>query len=135
MKYGRYGWSHVLMSWGLGVVFLWIGLDMWRHPDVWIGFIPDRLPGGLSRAAGLQLAALFDTAVGLGLILRLWPKLVAFLAALHLAGILVKNGIDALLIRDVGLLGAALALLMWPAHYRRKTWWRFWQRGASSREE
>ncbi len=99
---------------------------MFRHPDIWIGFIPAQLPGGMSRESGLLLAGALDTALGIGLILRLWPKLVALVASVHLLGILVTSGIDALLIRDVGLLGVALALLTWPVHYRKKQWWRFW---------
>jgi len=58
-------------------------------------------------------------AIGLLLIIRLWPKLIAFFAAGHLVAIIATQGIDAVIIRDVGLLGASLALLFWPKrHYR-----------------
>lgn len=120
MKYGRYGWSHLMMSWGLGAVFLWIGLDILVHPDLWIGFVPANLPGGLTRETALQLNGIGDTILGILLLLRWWQKTAAFLAALHLVGILVTNGIDAIIIRDVGLLGMALALLTWPTKYRKK---------------
>jgi hypothetical protein len=119
MRYGRYGWSHLALSWGLGITFLWIGLHMFQNPDTWIGFVPEDIPGELSRESALQATALFDTLVGILLILRWWQKTVAFLATLHLAVILLQNGIDALLVRDVGLFGAAVALLLWPTKYRR----------------
>ncbi len=135
MKYGRYGWSHLVLSWGLGIVFLWIGLDMFRHPGTWIGFLPQDIPGGIDRQSALQLNALFDTAVGVFLILNWWQKLIAGLAMLHLISILVYNGIDALLIRDVGLLGAATALLLWPTHYRRRRFFRLFGRRGGEVEE
>lgn len=123
MKYGRYGWSYVFLSWGLGIPFLWIGLDILQHPTTWIGYIPADLPIAISREQALQFNGMFDIALGIILILQWWPKLAAFLAFLHLAAILATQGINAVLIRDVGLLGVALALLVWPTHYRRKHWW------------
>lgn len=92
---------------------------MFLNPDAWIGFLPENVPGGLSRDDALQFTAVFDTLIGIGLILCLWQKTIALLAALHLAAILLQHGIDQVLIRDVGLLGAALALFMWPTHYRK----------------
>lgn len=120
MKYGRYGWSHLMISWGLGATFLWIGLDILIHPESWIGFVPPELPAGLTRDTALQLNGALDTMLGIFLLLRWWQKTTALLAALHLIGILVTNGIDAVIIRDIGLLGAALALLLWPTKYRKR---------------
>ncbi|MGH9856723.1 MAG: hypothetical protein ACRD4B_02650 [Acidobacteriota bacterium] len=119
MKYGRYGWSHVLLSWGLGAVFLWIGLDILRHPNIWIGFMPQEAPFGLSRQLALQASGVVNVILGVLLLLRWWQKTVALVAALHLLGILVTQGINVVIIRDVGLLGAALALLFWPSSYRK----------------
>lgn len=119
MSYGKYNWSHLCLSIGLGVVFLWIGIDILRHPDSWIGYIPTNLPIHIPTTSLLQANGGFDIALGLLLILRMWPKLVAFLAAGHLIVIIATQGVDAVLIRDVGLLGACLALLFWPKrHYR-----------------
>ena len=107
------------MSWALGAVFLWIGLDIIFHPTNWIGFVPQDVPLGLSREREVCLNGVFDVALGGLLSMRWWEKLVAALAVLHLGGILVTSGIDAVLIRDVGLLGMALALLAWPTKYRK----------------
>lgn len=135
MKYGRYGWSHLVISWGLGIVFLWIGLDILKHPTSWLGFVPPHLPLGLTRETALQLNGMLDVGLGILLILRWWQKLAAALAVLHIVGILALNGIDAVLIRDVGLLGAAFGLLLWPTKYRRHRWWKVWQRGTAYSEE
>ncbi|MEX1997356.1 MAG: hypothetical protein WEA04_01635 [Candidatus Andersenbacteria bacterium] len=123
MRHGRYGTSHLLLRLGLGLTFLWIGIDMWRHPDMWIGYLPTSLPLGMSREDGLKLTALLDVAIGILLIVNKFPRATALLASLHLAGILIIHGIDAVTIRDVGLFGLSLALLFWPQHGYRKHWW------------
>lgn len=123
------------MSWGLGVVFLWIGLDIITHPDSWIGFVPAENPFGMPRELLLQIGGFLDIVIGALLVLRWWQKLVATLAALHLIGIIVTNGIDAVIIRDVGLLGVALALVAWPTKYRKHRWWKVWQRSSSPSDD
>ncbi len=122
MHHGRHGWSYIFLRVGLGIVFLWIGIDMVRHPDMWIGYIPTTLPWHFSRSLFLTFNAVLDSTIGIFLLLNFFPKIVAAIAVLHLLGILFVNSIDAVLIRDVGLLGAALALLTWPQHYHHKKW-------------
>src|SRR5688500_5526496 len=140
MRYGKYGTSHLLMRLGLGVVFLWIGIDILRTPDSWIGFLPPwELPLGLTKEQMLQANGALDVALGILLMLNKLPRLSATVAALHLAGILVINGVNGVLIRDVGLFGTALALLFWPQHgYRRNRWSNklfFWRRRTTSYSE
>lgn len=120
MRYGRYGTSYLVLRLGLGIVFLWIGISMYLTPTNWIGYLPQEIPLGLSRETALQMNALLDVAIGLLLILNKFPKITAAVAALHLAGVLIFNGIDSVIIRDVGLFGASLALFFWPHHRRRK---------------
>lgn len=123
MRYGRYGTSHWLLRLGLGITFLWIGIDVVRHPDAWIGYIPPDVPLGLTRAGVLQFSGALDVALGVVLLINRLPRLASLLAAGHLAGILIGYGIDAVTIRDVGLFGTALALFFWPQHGYRKHWW------------
>ena len=117
MSYGRYKWPHIFLSCGLGIVFLWIGIDIIKHPDAWVGYLPQQVPLGLDRYIALKINGLFDIALGVFLILRWWPKVSAALAALHLVGILALQGVDQVIIRDVGLLGSSLALLIWPKRH------------------
>lgn len=138
MRYGRYKWSYVFLRIGLGAVFTWIGVDILRHPETWIGYVPPSLPGGLERELALKLNGLFDLALGLLFIADKMPRAAAALAVAHLAGILATQGIDAVLIRDAGLLGAALALLAWPHHHRRRHFlsqYMFWKRRSFVDEE
>lgn len=138
MQYGRYKWSYVFLRLGVGAVFAWIGLDILRHSETWIGYVPPNLPLGLEREVALKLNGLFDLALGLLLITDKAPKSAAALAVAHLIGILVTQGIDAVIIRDVGILGAALALLFWPHHRRRwhlSSYLYFWRRNRASEFE
>ena len=136
MRFGRYNYSYLFLRLGLGAVFLWIGIDIFRNPTNWIGFVPAALPLGLSRDAALQLNGLFDTIIGLLLITGQLPRLTALLATLHVAGVLLTNRIDAVLARDICLLGSSLALLAWPHHKSGKHhWWNrliFWKGQPSS---
>lgn len=121
MKYGRYGWPNFFLRWGLGLTFLGIGIDVLWHPDIWIGYVPESLPLiDLPREMILQTGGVFDITVGVLLLMNMWVKAAAFLAVVHLAGIFILNGLDAVLIRNVGLTGAGLALMFWPTHYHRK---------------
>lgn len=109
----RLSLSRFFLRTGLGIVFLWIGLDIFRHPDAWVGFAPPEGALGLDRLVLLKAGGAFDIAIGVSLLLGTFPRATAFLAALHLAGVLVTQGINAVLIRDVGLLGASLSLFFW----------------------
>ncbi|MEK7556602.1 MAG: hypothetical protein AAB538_01360, partial [Patescibacteria group bacterium] len=134
MRYGRYGLSYVVLRIGVGIVFLWIGIDILRHSDLWLGFVPESLPFGIPRAVALQLNGFFDILLGILLLVRIFPKTAAAFAVLHLAGILLTQGVNAILIRDVGLLGAALALLRWPSSPRGRGWHLF-PKSYASRDE
>ncbi len=112
--------SYLVLRISLGLVFLWIGIDILRHPDIWIGFMSENLPFGVPREVGLKLNGVFDALLGVMLIVRVFPKTAAALAALHLIGVLAVNGLDAIVIRDVGLLGASAALLLWPGGKRKR---------------
>lgn len=117
MRFGRYAIPYLLLRISLGLTFLWIGVAIFRHPDVWLGYLPNTIPFDLSRESALQLGGIVDLTLGALLITGHFPRLVAWLASLHLAGIIVSHGLDAVVIRDVGLLGSALTLALWP--YRR----------------
>jgi uncharacterized membrane protein len=136
MKYGRYAWSNIFLRLGLGFVFLWIGVDMFRHPEAWIGYLPAQLPLNFDRDTALKLNGIFDVAIGVLVVVNKFPKITAILAVGHLVGILATQGINAVIIRDVGLLGAAMALLLWPSSgYRKARWWKFWRRPSTSTYE
>ena len=137
MRYGRYGTSYFLMRLGLGLIFAWLGLSVLRQPEVWLGFVPQNVPGGFSREIVLQISGVFDIVIGLLFFLDHLPKTTAALATVYIAAILTTQGITTALAYGSGLLGTSLALLFWP-HHRRGVMQRyifFWRRRSSSREE
>lgn len=114
MRFGKHGLSHFFLRAGLGIVFLWIGIDIFRHPENWIGFVPHNLPFGFDPALALKINGALDTVLGTLFILGVFPKMVSAVGALHIMGVLLSQGVDAVLIRDVGLFGGCLALFFWP---------------------
>lgn len=129
MRYGRYGLPYLFLRWGLGITFIWIGIDIFRNPQNWIGFLPNQVPFDIAREGALRAGGFFDVAIGILLIVRFMPKIVGLLASIHLLGIIIMNSLDAVIIRDVGLLGASMAILFWPSrHHRSKFWFPFKKR-------
>ena len=112
---------HILRV-GLAITFLWIGILIFKEPEAWGGFVKpwivELLPISLK---GVMIGtALFDIVVGAFLLIDSFTWLAALLASLHLAIVLTVSGIDAITVRDIGLLTAALALAIsaWPENFR-----------------
>lgn len=120
MKYGRYGLPYLFMRVGLGFTFVYIGIDILRHPDLWIGYLPNETMFGFAREALLKFGGFLDLIIGVSLMTKRATKLGGSLAVLHLIGIFTLNGVDSVLARNFGLLGAAIAVTIWPSSYHRK---------------
>jgi|SRR3989338_2140096 len=109
---------------GLGLMYIYSGFDLFYYPYHWYGFVPQwfsqavtstvsieiylRLQGAGEFVMGLLFLAWFSGAWGL--------RIASILAVLEMTLILLFVGIDPITFRDIGLLGAALALLVlsWP---------------------
>ncbi len=106
--------SQAILRIALGITFFWIGVLIFRHPGEWANFLSDwfvkLLP--VSSSAFMSGISFLDMGLGLLLILNRFTKWVALIAAVHLLGILVSSGITDVTIRDVGLLGASIALFL-----------------------
>ncbi len=96
----------------LGVVFLLFGVEKVRVPGAWIVFVPDWLARMLGSATESLLRAqgVVEFSLGLFLLLGFVTRWSAGAAALLMGAIVVNLGLDPIGIRDIGLLGAALAL-------------------------
>lgn len=105
---------------GLGLMYLYSGADIIRHPSAWYWTIR-RLPDILERIITIPGIdrALFMQGVGevfLGFLFLAWflPRkflsAAAGVAAAEMAAILLLVGLDSITFRDIGLLGAAAAL-------------------------
>lgn len=105
---------------GLGITFLWIGILIFQSPEAWGGYVQpwvvELLP--FSLTATMVTTAIFDMVVGFLLLINYLTFFASFLAALHLIVVLVVSGINAITVRDIGLLAGALALV-WNTFPRR----------------
>ncbi|MDO8676107.1 MAG: DoxX family membrane protein [Candidatus Azambacteria bacterium] len=99
---------------GLAITFLWIGVLIFESPESWSGYLQPwavgLLPVPLTQA--LIGTAILDIIIGAFLIFNFLPWLAAFVGAVHIAIILVVSGITDFTVRDIGLLAAALAIMI-----------------------
>lgn len=101
----------------LGFVFAWFGVQELLQPAMWAGYIPllspkSGLAVGLIVAHGWLLLLL-----SVSLVLGVVPRLGAAVGAVLMAQIVITlglQGVSALVVRDVGVMGLALALMARP---------------------
>lgn len=111
--------SNLLLRLGLAFVFLWFGIDKFIHPDYWINaWMPFWLQGilahfGIGNLNFIYANGIFEVVIGLGFVFNIFVKLLALLTVLFLLLVIISFGLNEVTIRDVGLIGAALALIFW----------------------
>lgn len=117
--------SNLFLRLGLAFVFLWFGVDKFIHPDYWINaWMPFWLQGALGRLGignlnFIYADGIFEVVIGLGFVFNIFVKLLALLTVLFLILVIISFGLNEVTIRDVGLIGAALALLFWNGRKSR----------------
>ena len=108
---------HVLRV-GLAITFLWIGVLIFQDPVGWAGFIRPWAADILlaSPEKVIIATAVLDILIGFLLLVDFLTFWASLLASLHLVAVLAVSGIDAITVRDIGLLAGALALVifLWP---------------------
>lgn len=112
---------------GLGVMYLYSGIDIIRHPTAWFWAIRPILkwfPAGMQASFGQSafmkkflmsqgvLEIIFAVVLLAWFLPKKYTKWVAGLTALEMAAILFFIPIDAVTFRDFGLLGGGLALFL-----------------------
>jgi uncharacterized membrane protein YphA (DoxX/SURF4 family) len=104
--------ASLLIRVGLAAVFLYAGVDAFKHPQAWISYIPAFSTHFLDAKTSLDIISVIQILLAGLLISGQLLKLSALVAISFFAGLLVFN-LDTFLItfRDIGLIGAAAALL------------------------
>ena len=97
---------------GLGVTFLWIGILVFKDPEGWGAYLQPWAADLLSVdiVVAMTAAGVFDIVLGVSMILNLFVWPLAFLGAFHLLVVLIVTGINAITVRDIGLLAGCLSL-------------------------
>ncbi|TSC58294.1 MAG: hypothetical protein Greene041619_725 [Candidatus Peregrinibacteria bacterium Greene0416_19] len=102
----------------LSLAFVFVSFGIWKFVDpiIWIGFLPGWMEGlmGLTRDAWLRVIGVSEILMGLLLLppVRWMKRAGAGLIILHLLAILTQVGWNDVAVRDLGLIGAAVALLV-----------------------
>lgn len=105
---------------GLGLMYLYSGYDLFANPQHWYGFVPKWLSQAVLAVGPIELYLKLQ-GIGeliIGLLFLAWfagrwvVRVAAVLATIEMVLILIFVGIDPITFRDIGLLGAAAALLI-----------------------
>ncbi len=117
---------HVLRV-GLAITFLWIGILILKSPEAWGGYLQPWAMGLLPLPIEQMMigTAILDIVIGVLLLVGVWTWIAAALAAFHIAAVLVVSGINAVTVRDIGLLAGTLAVFVesmppkWQTRFRK----------------
>ncbi len=107
--------SKIFLQMSLAFVFIYFGIDKIVKPELWMGFMPmwmmKMMP--FPMAVFMLLNGIFEILIGVLILFKPSVKGAALLMSVFLFFIILSLGINNLTVRDVGLLGASLALLFW----------------------
>ena len=109
MKY-----SFLALRIGLGIVFLWFGIDKIVNPMNWAGWVPEGVRSiiPLEDEVHMAIQGVVEAALGALMVLGLFTKVVGAISAAILLAIIIAIGLNDIAGRDIGLLGGALALAL-----------------------
>lgn len=104
--------SPALLRVGLTMVFIWFGSNQLLNQAMWVGLIPKSLITltGISAATFVTLNGIFEIVMAVLLAFGIGIRIVATLLFLHLITIIGDLGLNAIGIRDVGLMFAMLSV-------------------------
>ncbi len=107
-------YAPVVLRLGIGFVFLWFGFSQLHDQDMWLSLIPDSLIAltGISAKAMVIGNGIFEIVFATLMVCGIWVRYAALLLALHLIGIIGAVGLNAIGIRDVGLMLATFAIAL-----------------------
>ncbi|MEK6910445.1 MAG: DoxX family protein [Nanoarchaeota archaeon] len=96
---------------GISLVFLWFGFQQLLNPGDWTAWLPSFTSFLPFKAVTLiVISGLFESILGLFLILGIFTRLSSALLILHLIGIIFSVGYNEIAVRDFGLLMALLSV-------------------------
>lgn len=108
----EYGYHIVRV--GLAITFLWIGILIFRDPESWGAMVQpwvlELMP--LPIKSVMLSTAVLDMVIGFFLLIDVFTWLLALIGALHLVTVLAVTGINAITVRDIGLLAGLLSLFV-----------------------
>ena len=113
-------YSNLVLRLSLAIVFFWFGIDKFFHPDYWVNaWVPQSVISltenfGIRPIDIIYISGVFEILVGTSLVTNIFIVFFSSAALLFLVNIMLFNGINEVLVRDIGLMGALLSLVFWP---------------------
>jgi len=106
-------YATVVIRISLALVLLWFGIDEIINPENWFGYVPSWISYILpfSLETFIFLNGIFEIIIGLLLLIGLYTRIIAFIAALHLLSITIAVGYNEIGVRDFGLTMMAISLI------------------------
>jgi uncharacterized membrane protein YphA (DoxX/SURF4 family) len=96
----------------MSLVFFWFAINQLMTPSDWIGYLPTFLANTANPIMFIYANAIFEIIFGGLLILGVYTRIAALLLGLHLIGISIALGYNAIAIRDFGLAFATLSIVL-----------------------
>jgi uncharacterized membrane protein YphA (DoxX/SURF4 family) len=102
-----------LLRISIALVFLWFGLNQLLNSSAWLAWLPSWMSSlSLLPTTIILLNGLFETVLGLLLLMGFLVRPVALLLSLHLFGIVFSIGYNDIAVRDVGLALATFVVFL-----------------------
>lgn len=113
-KYEKY--AGFILRVGLGFVFVYFGIWKFVSPESWATYVAPVIAKFLpfSTVTLMYVMGVLETVVGVMLIIGIFTQVAALLASLQLLAIVTTTGWSDIVVRDIGLLLASLALTLRP---------------------
>lgn len=112
--------SQLVIRLGMAVVFLWFGVDKFIQPQYWAdAWMPHWAQQfaqgvGMSTVNAVFLVGIFEVLVAISLATGFFSRMFASAAIVFLLVIIVTSGFNEIIVRDIGLIAALVALVIWP---------------------
>jgi uncharacterized membrane protein YphA (DoxX/SURF4 family) len=107
-KYSKY--SNSILRIGIGLVFLYFGLNQIFNSESFIGYLPNWvLLNGISNSL-IILTGIFNLIVSISFLLGYKLRIFAILASLHLFFVIISIGYVDSAVRDFGILIATIVI-------------------------
>ncbi len=113
-------YAQLVLRLSLAFVFGWFGVDSFIHPQYWIdAWMPDWATslGDMVAISPIQLLyviGIFEVLIALSLITTVFIRIFALAGIIFLISIIITNGFSEIMVRDIGLIGALLTIVLWP---------------------
>lgn len=112
--------SQLSLRIGLAAVFLWFGVNKFIQPQYWVDAWMPQWAQHVAQAIGMSpinavfLIGIFEVLVAVSLATGFFTRAFASAAVVFLIAVVAVSGLNEIVVRDIGLIAALVALVIWP---------------------